>query len=129
MWMREWTERMIDSIGQPPYYKYPSSQEVMIQEVLFKMKSDKERKVGKMDLLHWLPQIIVISACITSIHSKLPKYPIIIFFLKTKFHQNYMPKLPGCNWCRFDCPAIMMHAHGSVWCYLWQIKQQTEIHN
>ena len=68
--MGEWTERMIDSIGQPPYYKYPSSQEVMIQEVLFKMKSYKEGKVGKMDNLHRLLQIIVISACITSIHSK-----------------------------------------------------------
>ncbi|XP_078317010.1 uncharacterized protein LOC144620397 [Crassostrea virginica] len=34
------------------------------------MKSYKERKVGKMDLLHWLPQIIVISACITSIHTQ-----------------------------------------------------------
>ena len=61
---------MIDSIGQPPHYKYPSSQEVMIQEVLFKIKNYKEKKVGKMDLLHRLPQIIVISACITSIHSK-----------------------------------------------------------
>ena len=68
--MGEWTERMIESIGQPPYYKYPSSQEVMIQEVLFKLKSYKERKVGKMDLLHRFSQILVISVCITAIHSK-----------------------------------------------------------
>ena len=68
--MGEWTERMIESIGQPPHYKYPSSQEVMIQEVLFKLKSYKERKVGKMDLLHRFSQIIVISVCITAIHSK-----------------------------------------------------------
>ncbi|XP_078316646.1 uncharacterized protein LOC111119289 isoform X1 [Crassostrea virginica] len=42
----------------------------MIQEALFKRKIYKERKVGKMDLLHRLPQIIVISACITSIHTQ-----------------------------------------------------------
>nr|XP_022315010.1 uncharacterized protein LOC111119286 isoform X2 [Crassostrea virginica] len=42
----------------------------MNKEILFKMKSYRERKFGKMDLLHCLLQILVISACITPIHTQ-----------------------------------------------------------
>ena len=45
--MVEWTERMIDSIDQPPYYKYPSSQEVMIHAGSFIQKEKLQRKEGR----------------------------------------------------------------------------------